>query len=250
MAYYLTIEKKKGEYTPIDVTQSKYYTRLSNFKGAGSSLQELDVFTMMFNNEEELRKALFKENLLEMRYFTKPLAIRNLKNGKYHKVMYDFLYQKDMEYIINPEKLVERIDYKLLEADYRFIEKYANTFLKFHDCLSTAPEVREFAISSSRYNAPSRYFSELDENRDNPLKRLTKLLIYEYYQWPSGRIEYKDKVKYRNLHAVLAFVNHYDKKYADDLSEAENDILTIPPVKTKKKHKNKTIPGQMNLFEE
>lgn len=250
MAYYLTIEKKKGEYTPIDITKSKYYSRLSNFKGMGSSLQELDTFTMMFNHEQELRKALFKEKLLEMRYFQKPLSIRNLKNGRYHKVMYDFLYQKDMEYIMDPTKLIDRINYKLLTGDYRFIEKYANTFLKFQDCLSTAPEVREFAINSARYNAPSRYFSELDENCDNPLTRMTKLLIYEYTQAPSGRIEYKSIIKYRNLHSVLAFINHYDEKYADDLPKEEKDILTIAPVKTKKKVKNKIIPGQIDLFDE
>ena len=250
MAYYLTVEKKRGEYTPIDITKSKYFERISNFKGMGSSLQEIDIFTMMFNDEKELRKVLFKEKLLEMKYFSKPLAIRNLKNGKYNKVMYDFLYQKDIEYIMDPNKLIERINYKLVEGDYRFIEKYANTFLKFHDCLSTAPEVREFATRSARYNAPSRYFSELDENHDNPVTRLTKLLIYEYIQTPSGRVEYSNKIKYRNLHAVLAFTNHYDEKHKEDLPKEENTILLEPPVKAKKRTKSKKIDGQFSLFDE
>lgn len=248
MAYYLTVEKRKGEYTPIDITTSKYFTRLSNLKGKGSTLYEIDTFTMMFNNESELRKALFKDKLLEMKFFNKPLSIRNLKNGKYNKVMYDFLYQKDIEYIINPEKLIERINDKLYFGDFRFIEKYANTFLNFHDCMSTAPEVREFAKNSARYNYPSKYFSELDENHDNPLTRLSKLLIYEYDQLPNGKVEYSKKVKYRNLHAVLAFINHYDNKYAEDLPKEENDILTEAPVKVKKKKKE--IKGQFSLFDE
>ena len=248
MAYYLTIEKKKGEFTPINVTKSKYFSRLSKFKGNGASLQELDIYTMMFNNEIELRQSLLTENLIETSQYSKPLSIRNFKNGKYHKVMYDFFYQKDMEYIMNPQLLIDRINQKLYDGDYRFIEKYANAFLKFHDCLSTAPEVREYAVSSGRYNYPSKYFSELDENKDNPLVRLTKLLIYEYTQWPNGRVEYTKKIKYRNLHAILAFTNHYNQKYGLDLPQAENDILTIAPIKVKRK--NKIIPGQINLFDE
>ena len=55
MAYYLTIEKKKGYYVPLEITKSKYFSRLSNLKGNGSTLQEIDMFTMMFDNEKQLR---------------------------------------------------------------------------------------------------------------------------------------------------------------------------------------------------
>ena len=253
MAYYFTVEKKKGEYTPIDITKSKYFMRTSNLKGAGSTLQEIDTFTMMFNNEKELRTRLFKEGLLEMKYAGKGLSIRNFRNNRYYKVMYDFLYQKDLEYIANPQKVIERIERKLLLGDFRFIEKFANTFMNFHDCLSTAPEVREFAIASSRTGIRSRHFDVYDENYDNPLTRMTKLLIYDYYQTPSGRTEYKNTVKYRNLHAVLAFTNYYDKKNSEELEEMkevknQTSLFEEKP-KTRKKEK-KNIEGQTSLFDE
>ena len=89
MAYYFTVQKKRGEYTPIDITKSKYFARMSNFKGMGMSLEEADMFTMMFNDEKELRGALFKEKLLEHRYSGNQLSIRLLRNGKYYKVIYD-----------------------------------------------------------------------------------------------------------------------------------------------------------------
>ena len=54
----------------------------------------------MFNDEKELRKALFKEKLLEHRYSGSNLSIRLLRNGKYYKVMYDFLYQKDIDFSV------------------------------------------------------------------------------------------------------------------------------------------------------
>lgn len=252
MAYYLTIEKKKGNYTPLEINKSKYFTRTSNLKGNGSTLQEIDMFTMMFNNEKELRSALFRDGLVEMRYAGRPLSIRLLRNNHYYKVMYDMMYQKDIEYIANPKLLIKRINDKLLAGDYRFVEKFANNFLNFHDCLSTAPEVREFAISSSRDLHCCKYFYSLDENGDNPLIRMTKLLIYDYKQGLSGKVEYKETVKYRNLHSVLAFVNNYDKNLEKENKEDNqiNLFTSEDKVKTKKKEKNKYIPGQTSLFNE
>ena len=252
MAYYLTIEKKKGYYVPLEITKSKYFSRLSNLKGNGSTLQEIDMFTMMFDNEKQLRAALFKEKLVDTRDAGRGLSIRILRNNCYYKVMYDMMYQKDMEYIANPKLLIKRINDKLLEGDYRFVEKFANTFLNFHDCLSTAPEVREFAISSSRDEHCCKYFYSLDENGDNPLIRMAKLLIYDYKQNPNGKVEYKDTVKYRNLHAVLAFVDYYNKKFEKENKDNKqiNLFTSEDKVKTKKKEKNKYIPGQTSLFNE
>ena len=252
MAYYLTIEKKKGVYEPIEITKSKYFSRLSNLKGNGSTLQEIDMFTMMFENEKELRTSLFKEKLVNMRDAGRSLSIRILRNKQYYKVMYDMFYQKDVEYIANPKLLIKRINNKLLEGDYRFVEKFANNFLNFHDCLSTAPEVREFAISSSRDKHCCKYFYNLDENGDNPLIRMTKLLIFDYEQSHSGRVDYKNTIKYRNLHAVLAFVNNYDKNFGNEQKDNEQISLfsNNNNVKTKKREKKGYIPGQTSLFDE
>ena len=150
MAYYLTVEKKKGEYTPLDITTTPCFYRISNLKNMGATLQEIDLFTMNFADERELRTFLFRNYLLDFKSMNKKLSIRNLHNNRLHKVMYDFLYQDDIDYICDPEKLIARINDKLCAGDFRFVEKFANTFLEFHDCLSTAPEVREFAQASQR----------------------------------------------------------------------------------------------------
>ena len=253
MAYYLTIEKEKGKFTPLDITKSKYFTRTSNLKGTRCTLAEVDAFTMMFNDERELRGALYREGFVDIENAGKGLTIRILRNNKYWKVMYDLLYQKDLEYIASPEKLISLINNKLEMGDYRFTLKYANTFLNFYDCRSTAPEVREFTLSSIRDGKKSNHFNNLDENYDNPLTRMTKLLIYDYYQTPSGRVEYKNTVKYRNLHLILAFINYYNKKNIEEiteLKEVENQTsLFESNVKTKKKKKQQ-IDGQINLFNE
>ena len=248
MAYYFTIQKKRGEYTPIDITKSKYFNRISNFKGMGMSLEEADLFTMMFDDEKELRTALFKEKLLEHRYSGNQLSIRLLRNGKYYKVMYDFLYQKDLEYIADPQLILDKINDKLLNNDFRFVSAFANNYLNFHECLSTAPEIREYAMQSIRDNRPSKYFYQVDENGDYPLIRMAKLLIYKYYQSPSGKIEYTDKITYRNLHSIIAFVNHYEKKYAKE--EEQTSLFEVDNAKKKVLKKDKQIDGQFSFFEE
>ncbi len=249
MAYYLTVQKKKGEYTPLDITKSKYFMRTSNFKGMGMSLEEVDLFTMMFNDEHELRKALFKEKLLEHRYSSSPLSIRLLRNNKYYKVMYDFLYQKDMEYIMDPQLIIRKINDKLTDNDFRFVNAFANNYIKFHECLSTAPEVREFAMDSIRIGKKSNYFNQLDENHDNSLVRMTKLLIYKYNQNSSGIVEYSNQITYRNLHSIIAFVNHYDKKYASEQVAEQISFTEITNSKKKVLKKDHQITGQYSLFE-
>ena len=137
----------------------------------------------------------------------------------------------------------------LLESnDFRFVNAFANNYIKFHECLSTAPEVREFAMQSIREEKKSNYFNKLDENNDNPLVRMTKLLIYKYYQSPSGKVEYTDKITYRNLHSIIAFVNHYDKKYLDEVSKEQNTLFEDNS-KKKVLKKDRQIDGQISLFD-
>ena len=253
MAYYFMVSKKKGEYTPLDIKKTPYFTKTSKFNGYGMSLYEADSFTMMFDNEAELRGALVKEGVLSYSDIGCPLSIRNLNKNKYNKVMYDFLYQKDIEFVMDPKKIITYIQDKLYEGDYRFILEYGKTFKDFYDCSSTAPEVCIFANNCIVFNNLDKHLLIRDENNDDMLTRMTKLLIYEYYQIPNGKIIYKDKIKYRNLHTIIAFINNYNKKYGLENNEDNRQIsLLTGEGKTKalKKGKKEYIPGQINLFDE
>lgn len=253
MAYYFTVSKKKGEYTPLNITKSKYFTKLSRYKGLGLSLQEIDMFTMMFDDEAELRNALYNEDILDIKYIGNPLSARILRNGTYHKVMYDFLYQKDIEYIANPKKVLDRILHKFIDKDYRFMKQFAKNYVEFHDCATTAAEVAMYANNSITYGNMDKHLLDRDENGDLPLLRIAKLLIYEYYQLPSGKTIYKDEIKYRNLHSIVAFINNYDKKYNLEVNENNNQLNMFESMETKpkvlKKVKRDKIEGQISLFD-
>lgn len=220
MAYYFTIEKKKGEYLPLDIKLSKYFQVNPKYKkDKAYTLQEIDLFTMMFNDEDELRKTLLLERIIPSNISTKPLSIRTLIKGTYNKVPYDLLYQKDIEYIMNPSKVIEIIMRRYYQNDFVFIKKFADYFSNHYECRSTAPEIRQLAEISIREGKRNHHLDEIDKNGDKQVTRLVKLLILKHYERPDGYIDYKNEVNYRNLHDIIAFINNYDKKITNQITE-------------------------------
>lgn len=211
MAYYFMVESKKGNFTPLEISNSPYFQiidRKYNKKYA-YSLDEIDSFTTMFNNEQELRNILLSEGILSQEFRNKPLSTRFLNKGDYQKVRYDFLYQKDLEYIANPTKVLEFIMQKYYQNDFIFLKKFANNFSKYYECSSTAPEVLQASISSIREGKRNSLFESIDLNGDLLVTRLVKLLILKHTENPDGTITYQNKVNYRNLHSVIAYINNY-----------------------------------------
>lgn len=276
MAYYFMVESKKGEYQPLNISKSKFFQVTPKFnKPCAYTLQEIDMFTMMFNDEQELRNTLVLEEILPVSLSTRQLSSRSLLKGKYNKVPHDFLYQKDIEFIADPTRVVDLIMKRYHQDDFLFIKKLANNFSSFYECSSTAPEVRQLAEKSIREGHRSHHLDEVDKNGDKLVARLVKLLILEHYEKSTGEIEYKDKVNYRNLHAIIAFINNYDKesnkkeetqttsfkpetaKLKKQTSSEEtpkaNSQSTLKStihVKTRsKKKKNYNIEGQISLFD-
>ena len=214
MAYYFMSEVSKGTYEPIQISNSKYfpYPQPKNKKTFSYKLPEIDAFTMMFDDETELRERLVEEGILSVTQFDKPLAIRCLYNNKYKKVPYDFLYQKDLEFIANPNKLIEKIVKRFYEKDFLLIKKIINRFSENRECSSTLPEVRAHLEASIREGNINKHFYDLDENNDLLLNRLLKQIIFESFNTKSGKTIYKNEIRYRNLHTLLALVNYYDKE--------------------------------------
>lgn len=264
MAYYFMAEKKRGEYLQLDIRKSKYFPTIPKFnKPFAYTLQEIDTFTMMFNNEQELRNTLIEERILPSELASRALSTRILLKGSYNKVPHDFLYQKDIEYVHNPVKLIELIMKRYHQNDFLFIKKFADYFSNCYECRSTAPEIRQLAEISIRENRRNYHLDEIDQNGDKQVARLVKLLILKHYERPDGIIEYKNDVNYRNLHDVIAFINNYDKKTISpvetppSIPKQESKIASIVPikqnnieVKTKKRtKKNYTLEGQIDFSE-
>ena len=154
----------------------------------------------------------------------KQLAIRTFYKEKTpKKVMYGFLYAKDKKYIEEPELLIDSVNHRLLAKDFRFVLEYANHFFNHYDSRDITPEIRAFGRDSIYNGYANRHFSERDENGDTPIVRMTKQLIYEYDYQNYGNITYYNKIKYRNLHDIIAFCDNYDYKIMLEKQEKENN---------------------------
>lgn len=266
MAYYLTVDKGrvngKEEYEKINITKANCFTRLSKtFKGEGCSLQEIDVFTTQFIDETELREYLVSNGFLSSNFKNRKLSVRIKNKQELKKVLYDFLYQKDLEYLLDIDKLINMIKDRLwVEKDFRFIRQFANNYMTYRECNATAADIRFAAIDSINIGKISDYFHQRDENGDDLITRMIKLLVYEHFEKSDGKIVYYyDRIKYRNLHSIIAFINNYDKKYND--VEEEKTVLadSVTKVKPKDDIKRKTLSfkndnkkyvldGQTSLF--
>ena len=231
MAYYLTVESKRDEFIPLEINNSIYFqiVKRKYDKKCAYTLEEIDSFTMMFDNELELRHALICEGILPIELRDKKLSTRLLKKGKYEKIKYDFLYQKDLEYIANPLLVVEEIMKRYYQNNFIFLQKFASNFSNFYECSTTAPEVLQSAIISAREGRRHYLLESVDKNGDFLVARLVKLLILKHTESFDGRINYKSDVNYRNLHSVIAFINNYDKKIVE-----ENVKETYPEKKEQK----------------
>lgn len=248
MAYYLMVEKKRGIYQPINIKNSKYYQPKNNKfnKPCAHSLQEIDEFTMMFNDEIELRERLVEEGILPFSLFEKPLSIRHPKKEQYIKVPHDFLYQKDIEYVIDPTRLISLVMERYYQNDFIFIKKLASYFSEVYECSTTAPEVARLAEASLYQGRRHPGLEEIDRNSDAMVARMLKLLILKHYEQPDGKIKYKNEVNYRNLHDLIAFINNYDKKNNPEVKEKPfiSNKNMIPKEEINKKEESIIKPAE------
>lgn len=245
MAYYFMVERKKGQYQPLNIGTSIYFQTIPSYKKVCAyTLKEIDDFTMMFSDEQELRNHLITEEILPISLSNKALSTRYLTGGKYLKVEYDFLYQKDMEYIYDPTRLIKLIMERYYNNEFVFIKKLANNFSKHKECSTTAPEVARLAEASIYQGKRHSSLEELDKNGDIMVARMLKLIILKHYENPDGKIDYKDEVNYRNLHDLIAFVNNYDKKNQNKNKAEDNPIGSIEL--TRKNDSQVSIPPKLN----
>jgi len=239
MAYYFMVQPKIGTYEPIEIKNSIYFEveKRQYVKPCAYSLSEIDSFTTRFNDEIELRDTLLSEGLLDPELGEKSLSIRFFNKNNYKKVRYDFLYQKDLKYIQNPELVIEFVMNKFHENDFLFIQKLAANFSNYHECANTATEVMHGAAHSLYNGKRHEMLDRFDLNGDLLTARLVKLIIYKYTTDFNGYTRYKEEVNYRNLHTIIAFINNYYK----DKTETE----TKPKVRSRIKTE---VPGQLSFF--
>lgn len=251
MAYYLQVKDFNGEYRSLNLNKSDKFNSdviSSSFvKSTAYSLQGLDHFTMKFENETELKNHLLLSGILPINLANRPLFIR-FKN-KINARNYDLLFKDDLEFFYVPDSLINFVEVRYQNKDFKFIRDLAEYFRNFRECGTTASELialSDKAINSSQID---RGFNERDVNGDNPIRRLVKLLIYKYKTLPGNNIEYNyNEFNWRTLHILIEFIKDYEQKELKPIIEEKIESKK----KIRKKEDNPTdreLSGQISIMD-
>ena len=271
MAYFLTVEKSRGNYIILPINKFMeigLFSRDKNtrYKQDGyCSLKEIDEFTKNFNDASELREFLVSRGMLSVNLIDKKLAVRYNSNGLFKKVMYDLMYQRDIEYLANPRLLIREIEYRLIKEDYEFLRDLLNHFSHHHRAEAEISETINYINNLIRfkdvlsYQGKEReYLTRRDRFGNNGVTRIIKKLMYDNNY---------ECLNYRNFHDILAFMNNYDdnrnsckeqkvsRKYQEEILDEEyqmsmfqEDYLTYDETLVEEDDMDKIIFGAPAVY--
>ena len=112
------------------------------------------------------------------------------------------------------------------------------------------------ANASIRDGKRNNLLNSVDKNGDLLVARLVKLLIIKHKENFDGTITYQDEVNYRNLHAVIAYINNYYSKQEPVIEQIkiqgfQNIPIKKPEVIVKTKTRKKVttpLEGQLSFL--
>lgn len=243
MAYYLTT-KNKNSFDIVDITKSKKFKKLSTYTKEGAcSLKEIDNFTIQFNNEADMKKQLFLEEIIDSEQGFKTLSVRIKNKDNYKKVMYEALYKDNAGHFVAKtereyrsllkdeigELSVGRIIFEYLQKinDVDFLDKFVRTFYNYYECRLSINDLGCYVSDSKRTGIFSRYL-------ESTFMETLYSLCYGYDKINETKVK-----NYKNIHTLAAFIAHQDKKK----NNIENDFVP------KKRIKMKEVPNQTSLFD-
>lgn len=246
MAYYLTIQKNKSEFKQINISLLEEFKRISKFKN-GYSLEEIDHFTSMFDDEVKLKELLYDKGLITSEDITKEISIKQKINNELVKVRYGLIYKINKKYL-DAQYLRSRL--LSLQSDKNFLKKLVSYYRNSYSCVIEVSEIKNYLFDKS---------SEVDINLT-----LNSFFLKEIFQQDKNTLEYK--LKYKSFHDLSMFVQKYIneniefcmsdydvKKRLLELQELKIVQETKDKPKTKKLTKGRLsklpIEGQISFFD-
>lgn len=230
MAYYIVI-KDKDNYRKLDISNLKEFTRISKFKN-GYSLEELDLFTSKFNNEVELKKCLYENNIINYDDILSDISIRIKNKDKLDKVRYDFVYSDSFKYL---DIMYLKSTINILSNDLVYLNKLLSYYRNSSCNNENISKIRWILLGNDGYEL----------NLHNVINDFITREVFKINR-DTGEVS----VKYRSLHDLAMFTYNYSNKRKDnkvDLLKLQKEILT-GNTKTKSKKLINQIEGQMTFF--
>lgn len=232
MAYYLTV-KEKNNFKQLDVSTLEEFSRLSKFKDASYSLDELDLFTSNFEDELSLKEILYSNGIITKEDILKEITIRRKNKNQLEKVMYGLVYKNNSKYL---DVHYLRAEILGLQNDKVFLNKllnhYRNSYKQEH---------------LAKIRAVLEGYQDSDVKMD---EALTSFMIDEVFETSkeTGLV----KIKYKSLHDLAMFVCNYledgNKKITNSDLEELQDKLIKPKQPVKIRKIRTEVQGQLSFF--
>lgn len=230
MAYYIVI-KDKDNYRKLDISNMKEFTRISKFKN-GYSLEELDLFTSNFNNEVELKRCLYENNIINYDDILSDISIRIKNKDKLDKVRYDFVYSDSFKYL---DIMYLKSTINILSNDLVYLNKLLSYYRNSSCNNENISKIRWILLGNDGYEL----------NLHNVINDFITREVFKINR-DTGEVS----VKYKSLHDIAMFTYNYSNKKKDNkvnLLKLQKEILT-GNTKTKSKKLINQIEGQMTFF--
>lgn len=230
MAYYIVI-KDKDNYRKLDISNMKEFTRISKFK-SGYSLEELDLFTSKFNNEVELKRCLYENNIINYDDILSDISIRIKNKDKLDKVRYDFVYSDSFKYL---DIMYLKSTINILSNDLVYLNKLLSYYRNSSCNNENISKIRWILLGNDGYEL----------NLHNVINDFITREVFKINR-DTGEVS----VKYKSLHDLAMFTYNYSNKRKDNkvsLLKLQKEILT-GNTKTKSKKLINQIEGQMTFF--
>lgn len=230
MAYYIVI-KDKDNYRKLDISNMKEFTRVSKFKN-GYSLEELDLFTSKFNNEVELKRCLYENNIINYDDILSDISIRIKNKDKLDKVRYDFVYSDSFKYL---DIMYLKSTINILSNDLVYLNKLLSYYRNSSCNNENISKIRWILLGNDGYEL----------NLHNVINDFITREVFKINR-DTGEVS----VKYKSLHDLAMFTYNYSNKRKDNkvsLLKLQKEILT-GNTKTKSRKLINQIEGQMTFF--
>ena len=209
MAYYIVI-KDKDNYRKLDISNMKEFTRISKFKN-GYSLEELDLFTSKFNNEVELKRCLYENNIINYDDILSDISIRIKNKDKLDKVRYDFVYSDSFKYL---DIMYLKSSINILSNDLVYLNKLLSYYRNSSCNNENISKIRWILLGNDGYEL----------NLHNVINDFITREVFKINR-DTGEVS----VKYKSLHDLAMFTYNYSNKKKDNkvnLLKLQKEVLT------------------------
>lgn len=216
MAKYYLKQNKRNSNEYID------FSKIEKFKALDSTkLKNIDNFTSIFKNEEELKFYLCQEGLIDLDSINNNLKIVYKYKKQDKKVPYGLVFEEDMK-LFNERMIKQILNDNIYDFD--LLEKLCNRFKEYYGQDVNIHVIRNhvalFRNENMQYSLPNSEKEQLISMYRNAINRFVHGIVTKY-----DSKKQKETENYRGLRDLAMFLSYQSKKQINEFMNEECSII-------------------------